>query len=378
MHQHPELSFQESNTIKYIANVLKKDLGISPKFYDVNGEIFGKPVSSQAITVSFGEGDRTVVFTADFDALPIEEACPLWYRSKSENTMHACGHDMHTTILLGIAWWLKQHEAALNCRVVLLFRPAEELNGTAFLVKSEGLMDYIGKDSIFLALHVYPELPAGKISTCAGLINYSAEFLKIEVKGKGGHTARPEHHHSALTTIGQVLYELPLTIAQEVPEAVIALGQIHGGSKANIIPELAWCEGTLRTPDSKFHEKAKIAIRHYLKNLETDFVKLELRNSGIPVLPPVINDRKLVEDSYSISEYFPWIQVQHTESSRGADDVSWFCELGYPVHFFRLGTKPEHQEQTVDLHSPHFEADPRALLTGVYFQLYQLIKYMEN
>ncbi|MCH5586692.1 amidohydrolase [Shimazuella sp. AN120528] len=378
MHQHPELSFQERNTIRYITTILEKNLGLKVNLYDVNGEIFGKSVSSQAITVSFGQGERTVIFTADFDALPIEEASTNWYRSKTYDTMHACGHDMHTSILLGIAWWLKQHEDILNCRVILLFRPAEELNGTAFLIKSEKLLDYLGKDAVCFGLHVYPELPAGKISTCPGLINYSAEFLKIEVKGKGGHTARPEHSYSALTVIGQVLSQLPEFIAHDVPEAVLAFGQIHSGSKGNIIPETAWCEGTLRTPEFRFHERARTAIHNYVRSLENDFVKLELKNSGIPALPPVVNDPVLVEDSYGISEHFPWIEVQHTESSRGADDISWFSELGYPLHFFRLGTKPVHQQQIFDLHSPHFEADPRALLTGVYFQLYQLIKFMEK
>jgi amidohydrolase len=378
LHQHPELSFQESNTIHYISTILEKKLGLKVNFYEVNGEIFGQTVSSQAITVSFGQGEKTVIFTADFDALPIEEACSHWYRSKSTDKMHACGHDMHTSILLGIAWWLKQNEDLLTCRVVLLFRPAEELNGTAFLIKSEKLLDYLGKGAVCFGLHVYPELPSGKISTCAGLINYSAEFLKIEVKGKGGHTARPEHDFSPLTTMGQILSQLPLVIAQEVPEAVIAFGQVHSGSKGNIIPEFAWCEGTLRTPDFQFHEKARTAMQRYVRSLENDFVKLELKNSGVPALPPVINDATLVEASKSISEHFPWIEVQHTESSRGADDISWFSELGYPLHFFRLGTKPEHQQQVFDLHSPHFEADPRALLTGVYFQLYQLIKFMEK
>jgi amidohydrolase len=378
MHQHPELSFQESNTIHYISTVLEKNLGLKTEFYEVNGEIFNKPVSSQAITVSFGHGKKTVIFTADFDALPIEEASNSWYRSKTLDTMHACGHDMHTSILLGIAWWLKQNEHILNCRVVLLFRPAEELNGTAFLIKSEKLLDYLGKDAVCFGLHVYPELTAGKISTCSGLINYSAEFIKIEVKGKGGHTARPEHHKSALTVMGQILSQLPEVVTQEVPEAVVAFGQMHSGSKGNIIPETAWCEGTLRTPDFKYHEEARNVIKKYLMSLETDFVKLELRNSGIPALPPVINDPTLVENSYAVSEHFPWIEVQHTESSRGADDISWFSELGYPLHFFRLGTKPEHQQQVYDLHSPHFEADPRALLTGVYFQVYQLIKFMEQ
>lgn len=378
LHQHPELSFQETNTISYISTVLEKNLGLTPKFYEVSGEIFGNLVTSQAITTSFGQGDKTVIFTADFDALPIDEACDLWYRSKIPHKMHACGHDMHTSILLGMAWWLKQHEEVLNCRVVLLFRPAEELNGTAFLIKSEELLEYLGKDAVCFGLHVYPELPAGKISTCSGLINYSAEFLKIEVKGKGGHTARPEHQNSCLTVIGQILSELPLEIGKHVPEAIVAFGQMHSGSKGNIIPETAWCEGTLRTPNFQLHAKAREAISKYLKTLENDSVQIHMKNSGVPALPPVINDETLALDSFTVSEHFPWITVEHTESSRGADDISWFSEAGYPLHFFRLGTKPEHQQQLADIHSPHFEASPRALLTGVYVQLYQLLHYMNK
>ena len=124
LHQYPELSFEEKNTIIYISEVLEKNLGLKPKLHEVNGVIFGKSVSSHAITVSFGQGERTAILTADFDALPIEEISTLWYRSGTENKMHACGHDLHTSILLGVAWWLKQHEKNLNCRVVLLFRPA--------------------------------------------------------------------------------------------------------------------------------------------------------------------------------------------------------------------------------------------------------------
>jgi amidohydrolase len=378
MHQHPELSFQEKNTIAYIANVLEKDLNLEVKFYDVNGEIFNKPVSSQAISVEFGKGEKTVIFTADFDALPINEACSLWYRSKIDDVMHACGHDMHTAILLGIAWWLKKNEDLLNCRVVLLFRPAEELNGASFLIKSEELLEYLGSNAVCFGLHVYPELPAGKVSTCPGIINYSAEFVKIEIKGKGGHTARPEHDNSVLTVMGQILSQLPLVMKEEAPEAVVAFGQAHSGSKGNIIPDFAWIEGTLRTPSFAYHRTARTAIEHHIKKLENDFVSIKLKNSGIPALPPVINDATLVADSFTISEHFPWIEVQHTESSRGADDIAWFSELGFPLHFFRLGTKPSHQQQIFDLHSAHFEADPRALVTGVYMQLYQLITFMEK
>jgi amidohydrolase len=378
LHQHPELSFQETNTIQYISTVLRKNLGLNPNFYDIHGEIFGNTVSSQAISVSFGKGEKTVIFTADFDALPIEEALPLWYRSKSSDVMHACGHDMHTSILLGIAWWLKQNEDLLNCRVVLLFRPAEELNGASFLVKSEQLLEYLGNNAVCFGLHVYPEIPAGKIATCSGLINYSAEFIKIVVNGRGGHTARPEHDYSALTTLGEILSKLPVAISEEFPETVIAFGQAHGGSKGNIIPESSWCEGSLRSPNLQLHNRARSAIERFIKTMENDAVTLELKNSGIPLLPPVINDATLVEDSLSVSEHFPWIEVQHTESSRGADDISWFSELGYPLHFFRLGTKPVHQKQVYDLHSPHFAADPRALLSGVYFQIFQLIKFMDK
>jgi amidohydrolase len=378
LHQHPELSFKEEKTILYIKDVLEKNLGLSPNFYDVNGEILGKPVSSQAITVTFGQGERTVIFTADFDALPIEEARPLWYRSKTNDRMHACGHDMHTSILLGIAWWLKQHEANLNCRVILLFRPAEEVNGAAFLMKSEKLLEHLGPKAACFGLHVYPELPAGQIATCPGLINYSAEFLRIEIKGKGGHTARPDHNSSPLSILGKVLTELPLRIAKDVPEAIVAFGQAHGGNKGNIIPEMAWCEGTLRSPDFQIHEQASVKIGAYLKSLENDAVSIHLRNSGIPVIPPIINDEILVERSLSVTKHFPWIEVQHTESSRAADDIAWFSHLGYPTHFFRLGTKPDHQEQAYDLHSPNFEVTPRALLTGAIFQLYQLIQFMEN
>lgn len=378
LHQHPELSFEEENTIQYIIDVLEKNLGIEAKLHDVNGEIFGKSVSSQAISTSFGQGKKTVILTADFDALPIDEACSFWYHSKTKNVMHACGHDLHTSILLGIAWWLKQNEKILNCRVILLFRPAEELNGASFLIKSEKFLEYIGKDAICLGLHVYPELPAGQIATCSGLINYSAEFLKIEIKSKGGHTSRPKHDISSLSILGNILTELPVQINEQVPEAIIAFGQAHGGSKANIIPETTWCEGTLRSPNIETHQKATLEVETFLKTLENDTVHVQLRNSGIPVIPPVINDHTLVERSKTIAEHFPWIEVLHTECSRGGDDIGWFSHAGYPTHYFRLGTKPDHQEQVNDIHTPNFEASPQALLTGAYFQVYQLIQFMDN
>lgn len=378
LHQHPERSYQETNTIRYITKVLKNDLGLEPKRFPINGEVFGEQVSSQAIAVSFGSGTKTVIFTADFDALPIQEALPLWYRSQTKDTMHACGHDLHTSILLGMAWWLKQNENILTCRVVLLFRPAEEQNGAYFMVQSEELLTYLGQEAICIGLHVYPKLPAGKIATRSGLMNYSVELLKIKINGKAGHTARPEHENSALTIAGQILSQLPTMIANEIPEVVFAFGQVHGGNSANAIPDTVWCEGTLRSPTSLDHQKAKNRIIEYAKHINTDVVTVSIENAGLPPIPPVINDTTLVNHCLSVSKYFPWIEVQHTEASKGADDIASFSELGFPLHYFWLGTKPDHQKQIYDLHSPYFEADPRALLTGVYFQLYQLIKFMEQ
>ena len=144
-----------------------------------------------------------------------------------------------------------------------------------------------------------------EITTCPGLINYSAEFLTIEVKGKGGHTSRPEHNSSALSIIGKILTELPLQITYKVPESIIAFGQVHAGSKANIIPDTAWCEGTLRSPDYQIHQQATNEIKRYLHALETDVVHVTLNNSGIPAIPPVINDEVLVDRSLIIYNTFP-------------------------------------------------------------------------
>lgn len=236
LHQIPEVGLELPKTAAYVREVLE-GLGYQPQQIGISGQV-----------VTLGQGERTLLLRADMDALQVEENNDLPFRSTNGN-MHACGHDMHTAILLGAAEVLKQHEAELPCRVKLVFQPGEELGtGAESLVKA-GLLEDPKVDAA-VALHVDPTLEVGECSYCTGVATSDIYDIFITVRGKGGHSSKPEETVNALAAANGIYNALSGLVQREVSgfdTAILALCSMHAGSQQNpnIVPGLCEMAGTL-------------------------------------------------------------------------------------------------------------------------------------
>ena len=237
LHQIPEVGLELPQTADYVRKVLT-ELGYRPENIGISG-----------VVATLGQGERTLLLRADMDALQVEECNTLPFRSTNGN-MHACGHDMHTAILLGAAEVLKRHEQELGCRVKLVFQPGEELGtGAESLVKA-GLLENPRVDAA-AALHVDSTIEVGECSYCTGVATSDIYDIFIQLRGKGGHSSRPEETVNALAAANAVYNAMSGLVQREVSgfdTAILALCSMHAGSQKNpnIIPELCEMAGTLR------------------------------------------------------------------------------------------------------------------------------------
>ena len=258
LHQYPELSFQEENTAKFVASTLS-DLNID----------FRDGVAGTGLIAEIKGIDPDVKLTAlraDMDALPIQEENDVSYRSKNQGIMHACGHDVHTSSLLGAAKILKACENKFSGTVRLIFQPGEEqLPGGASLMIKEGALQSPKPGSIF-GQHVYPELPSGKVGFKSGMYMASADEIYITIKGKGGHAAMPHKNIDPVLISAHVitgLQQLVSRAADSTVPTVLSFGAINGGFATNVTPNEVKLMGTLRTFDEDWRYKAHDWIKQH-------------------------------------------------------------------------------------------------------------------
>jgi amidohydrolase len=358
IHQHPELSYQEYNTAKYIADSLKA-AGLHP----VEG------VAETGVTALIegkNPASKVVALRADIDALPIVEANDVDYKSGSEGVMHACGHDAHTASLLGTAGILQQIREEFSGTVKLIFQPGEEkAPGGASLMIKEGVLKSPTPKSI-LAQHVMPLIPVGKIGFKEGIYMASADEIYMTVKGKGGHAAMPDRNIDPVLIASHIIVALQQIVSRNAPPtkpSVLSFGKVLANGATNIIPNEVKIEGTFRTLDEGWRREAKSRMQQMAKGVaeamggSCDFHFLD----GYPFL---YNNELLTRRSKARAiEYMGQENVVDLDVWMAAEDFAFYSQE-VDACFYRLGTRNEDKGIVSNVHTPTFNIDEDALEIG--------------
>ncbi|NQD42400.1 amidohydrolase [Glutamicibacter halophytocola] len=354
LHRNPELSFAEHQTTERILERLRS-AGLSPQ-----------KMTNTGAYVDIGEGPIRIAFRADIDALPVVEETDLEYCSLVEGVAHACGHDIHTTVMLGVALSLGRFNEAglLNGRVRVIFQPAEEkLPGGALSVIEQGLLDEVPR---VLALHCDPRIDAGHIGTRIGAITSASDTIRIEVNGHGGHTSRPHLTEDIVFAMSQIATQVPAVLGRKVDvrSAVsVVWGQIHAGSAPNAIPATGYLAGTMRCLDGDIWYEAGELLDNVVRQIAAPYgVEIKLQHTrGVP---PVVNapaETALIEDA--ARREFGAEAIELTPQSMGGEDFAWMTQK-VPGAMLRLGTRTP-GGKTYDLHRGDYMPDESCIGIGV-------------
>ncbi|MBF25759.1 MAG: N-acyl-L-amino acid amidohydrolase [Flavobacteriales bacterium] len=374
IHQHPELSFNEKNTSSYVCSVLKK--------YNIPFEnnIGGDGVV--ALIQCRNPQSQVIGIRADMDALPIQEKNEISYKSINKGVMHACGHDVHTAIALGVAIVLNSLKGKLFGTIKLIFQPAEEkLPGGASIMIKDGVLMNPKIDKMF-ALHVYPEFEVGYVGFRSGQYMAACDELYITIKGKGGHAALPEKVNNPITAAAETILLIKKNILDFAKKLnsnkyVLEFGDFHAYGASNVIPEKAFLQGTLRTLDEHFRNEVHKLLIEQTKQIENKYsisCNLEIKK-GYPTL---YNDPTLTEKCKIISRYFlDTDSVRDLDIRMASEDFSYFSQE-CPSCFFRLGVANKKKGITHLVHTPNFNIDEKSLELGVGLMSYIVISNLLN
>ena len=365
LHRHPELSFEEYETSAYIKRALH-ELGLT-----ITDNIGG----GTGLTAELGSGEKVVALRADIDALPILEAEDRSYRSTNDGVMHACGHDVHTSCLIGASYILKELESRLSCRVRLIFQPGEEkLPGGASLMIEDGVL----RDVVaIIGQHVHPALPVGQIGYGSGYFMASCDELYITVKGKGGHAAMPNQVIDPILISAELIQSLQSIISRKSnpnTPSVLSIGKINSqGGATNVIPEEVKMEGTFRTYDEKWRKEA-----HLLINEMTEAIcKAHGATAEINIVrgyPSLYNNPDLTSSVKSgISDYMGDAGTVELTPRMTAEDFSYYSHQ-VPACFYRLGTASTDGRNASAVHTPSFDIDHAALEVGAGLMAYVAVQ----
>lgn len=353
LHQNPELSFQESNTAKFIADKLRS-FGI-----EVKEQVGGNGVVG---VIKGNRSGKTIAFRADFDALPIHDEKTVEYKSRVDGVMHACGHDGHTSSLLAVAKVLSNNRNQLNGKVVLIFQHAEEKppGGAKFMIE-DGVLD--GVDFVFGG-HLATEIQLGKIATKSGPVMASVDAFTITLQGRGGHGARPHQTIDTVAIGSHLVGHLQQIVSRRInpiEPAVVTVGSFHAGNAFNIIADSAVLEGTVRAMNSEVRKQIETEIRDILEGVEVaDRIKYSLDYThGYPVLVNHKEEAALIEKI--IKETLSHDAFVEKDIVLGAEDFAYYLEQR-PGAYFYVGASNERAETQYPHHHPHFDFDERALL----------------
>lgn len=372
LHQIPEISYREHKTASKICQVLDH---LEVPYQTGVGQT-GVVARLQAET----EGP-VVAYRADIDALPLEEANEVPYKSRHEGMMHACGHDGHVTIGLGIIRWLKEQNWQRNGNgaILFFFQPAEEGGAGAKAMLDTGLFDGEPVKGIF-AGHMNPELPVGRIELIYGTAHAATNIIGIRIKGKGGHGAAPHLCIDPIIAGAHLLTQLQTFASRSLcplDSAVLTIGEFHAGTAENIIPEEAHLKGTLRTLTPEVRHLAVRRIDEMVRSLDTAFgVKTAFKNTE--GYPAHINDTALVDHLKNCTNEILGAEAAYIARPRmGAEDFAYFCQK-WPGAMAGFGCHDPARGFEFGLHSPHFDMDERVLDVGVQLMAHALIQYIEK
>lgn len=362
LHQYPELSYQEYETMKYISEKLT-EIGIPHQTGVAETGVVAMIRGSH-----HKEDQECIGLRADIDALPILEQNDVPYASKNKGVMHACGHDVHTSILLGAAEILFQIKDQLDNPVKLIFQPGEEKNpGGASLMIKAGVLENPKVKEIY-ALHVFPSLPAGKIGTKPGLYMASCDELYIDIIGKSGHGALPHESIDSILIGAEIVTSLQKIISRRcdttIP-SVLSFGHFEALGATNIIPEKVHLKGTFRTMNEEWRETALTLIKEQTEKIaEANGARAEVEISrGYPFLT---NHPELTKNF--IDKATSWLGEQNVDPElplrMSSEDFSYYGQL-IPSCYFRIGVRNEEMGIVHSVHNSKFDIDHEALKTGM-------------
>jgi amidohydrolase len=352
IHEYPEVGWSEHRTTRKVAEQLRA-YGLQPVIR----------AAGTGLVVEVGRGERVVGFRADLDALPISEETEAPYRSQHPGVMHACGHDVHTAIGVGMAGVLQELGDGLGGRVRLIFQPAEEqIPGGASVMCEEGAAENL---SAIAAFHVDPSLPVGNIGVRNGGITGASDRIVIRLSGPGGHTSRPHQTVDLAYAAGRVITDLPGLLRHGVdPRETIALvfGRLEGGSAENVIPTQIELGGTVRLFNLDLWRMMPKLVEQHVHDLVAPLgAKAEV--SYVQGSPPVVNDTTVVHAFAAAgAAVLGEGHVTETHQSLGSEDFAWFLE-SVPGALVRLGAALP--DRLVDLHSATFDVDESCIETGI-------------
>ena len=359
IHEKPEIAYQEKVTSKFIANKLK-DFGIEVI------EEFGKTGVVGIIQGKENKGqEKSIAIRADMDALPMTEKTNLPYSSKNEGAMHACGHDGHSTMLLGAAKYLSETKNFYG-KVYCVFQPAEEGgNAGAKAMIDDGLFKKFKIDSVW-GIHNWPGIPVGEAVIHEGFAMAGGDIIVIEVKGKGGHAAQPQYANDPMVAAGLTITALQSLISRQLDpfkSAVLSITKIEGGSAFNVIPDTVTIGGTLRSTDQKNRNEMLDKIKKVASNtcaISNCEVNIEIR----PGYPPTINNKecaKLASKIFKKTFGDNSINLKETPTM-GSEDFSYMLEEK-PGAYIWLGAGASSEK----LHSPFYDFNDELLPIGAQY-----------
>ncbi len=358
LHANPELSYEEFNTSRFLQDKLKS-MGIPFEVMATTGIV--------ALIEGKNPASRTIALRGDMDALPIDEENEVPYKSKNQGVMHACGHDVHTTILLGAAKILNELRNEFEGTVKLIFQPGEERNpgGASYMIK-EGVLDNPRPQGI-IALHVHPGLDSGKLSFRKGRVMASADEIYMTIRSKGGHAAAPHLTADTILIASHLIVSLQQIISRNnnpLSPSVLSICSIEGGHTTNVIPSEVKLKGTFRAMDEAWRFKAHELITKQSTGLvEAMGAELDLKiDVGYPT---VDNDPEFTDVAWQQAKDFMGEEnVSETEIRMGAEDFGYYTQI-IPGCFFRLGVRNEEKGIIHNVHTPKFNIDERAIETGI-------------
>jgi amidohydrolase len=371
LHSHPELSFHEVETSAFVAKKLD-ELGIGWERMADNGLV--------GLIKGEKPSDKVVALRADMDALPITEANDVPYKSQNVGVMHACGHDVHTSSLLGAAKILTELKDQFGGTIKLIFQPAEEkIPGGASLMIKEGVLENPKPDAV-IGQHVMPFIDAGKVGFRSGKYMASTDEIYVTVRGKGGHGAQPHNNIDPVIITAHILVALQQVVsrmAAPTNPTVLSFGKVIANGATNVIPNEVYLEGTFRALDEDWRAEAHIKMKKMAEGIaesmggSCEFTILK----GYPFL---INEPKLTAATRAHAEdYLGKENVLDLDIWMAAEDFAYYSQVA-DACFYRLGTRNEARGITSSVHTPTFDVEETSLELSVGLMAYLALKQLGN
>ncbi len=355
LHKRAELSGNEYKTAEFIEEYLHS-LGLETK----------RSFNTGVVSFLDAGKDSTVLLRADIDALPVSEPHDTAYKSETEGVMHACGHDAHIAVLLCTAKVLTEYRDKLNVNVLFVFQPAEEMDGGAEPMISEGILEEYNVTEA-AGLHVMNDVPVGSVMIKSGALMAAPDDFCIKIIGRGGHGSMPEKCLDPIPATASIIANLNAITNQTIVEGerqVVQVCMFHAGTSCNIIPDAVEIQGTARSFDE--------TVRNEIPKLMGEVIKSACDGTGLTYefcfnfrYPPVVNDKTVAHKMQkAIEKYMGNIVISWENPIMAGDDFAYFAQK-VPANYFYLGTGNEKKGITMPLHNTYFDIDEDGLIVGV-------------